>query len=172
MAAAFLRAVIYYGQKNIQRDIIMKILVDADACPVKLVIEKVAAEFSIPVIMLTDSSHELHSQYSKIVTVGKGKDAVDLALINLTVAGDIVVTQDYGLAALALSKKAFALNQNGRYYTDENINGLLLERHISAKARRAGKRGGYIAKRNKEQDLAFEEKLRALIQKVMSSMDN
>ena len=58
----------------------MKILVDADACPVKEIIEKVAKQKNIEVVMYIDSSHILSSDYSKIVTISKGRDAVDLAL--------------------------------------------------------------------------------------------
>ena len=78
----------------------MKILVDADACPVKEIIEKVAKQKNIEVVMYIDSSHILSSDYSKIVTISKGRDAVDLALINDSEKGDVIVTQDYGVASL------------------------------------------------------------------------
>jgi uncharacterized protein YaiI (UPF0178 family) len=79
----------------------MKILVDADACPVKNIIEKIARQYGLPVLMLIDTSHILASDYSEIILVSKAPDAVDFALINRTVRGDIVVTQDYGVAAMA-----------------------------------------------------------------------
>lgn len=134
----------------------MKILVDADACPVKHIIEKVAKNFAIPVIMFIDTSHILESDYSEIVQVSKAPDAVDIALINRSEPGDIVVTQDYGVASMALGKRCFAINQNGRYYTEENIDMLMFERHISKKQRRAGGRIGSIKKRSKEDDERFE----------------
>ena len=84
----------------------MKILVDADACPVKEIIEKVAKQKNIEVVMYIDSSHILSSDYSKIVTISKGRDAVDLALINDSEKGDVIVTQDYGVASLALGRSA------------------------------------------------------------------
>lgn len=134
----------------------MKILVDADACPVKHIIEKVAKSLNIPVIMFIDTSHILESDYSEIVQVSKAPDAVDIALINRSESGDIVVTQDYGVASMALGKRCFAINQNGRYYTEENIDMLMFERHISKKQRRAGGRTGSIKKRSKDDDEQFE----------------
>ena len=109
----------------------MKILVDADACPVKEIIERVGKENNIPVIMIIDTSHILKSDYSEILTVSKAPDAVDLALINKTEAYDIVVTGDYGVAALALGKGAYGIHHSGKIYTNENIELMLFERHIS-----------------------------------------
>ena len=117
----------------------MKILIDADACPVTRIAEAIARRHSIPVVLLCDTSHVLTSDYSTVKTVGEDADAVDIALINLCGRGDIVVTQDYGVAALALGKGARAIHQSGRRYTDENIDGLLMERHLAKKARRSGK---------------------------------
>ena len=94
----------------------MKILVDADACPVKEIIVRQAKKRGIPVVMLLDTSHILNDGYSKVITVDKGRDSVDIRLANLLEAGDIVVTQDFGVAALALGKRAKAMNQNGMVY--------------------------------------------------------
>ncbi|SHO54060.1 YaiI/YqxD family protein [Anaerocolumna xylanovorans] len=134
----------------------MKILVDADACPVKSIIENVAKSLNIKVLMVIDTSHILESDYCEILQVSKAPDAVDIALINRTKEGDIVVTQDYGVASMALGKKAYAINQNGKYYTEENIDLMMFERHLAAKQRRAGGRIGTIKKRSKEDDLHFE----------------
>ena len=103
----------------------MKIYIDADACPVTRIAERVAKEHGIPVVLLCDTNHVLNSDYSEIRVIGAGADAVDIALINLCHRRDIVVTQDYGVAALALGKGAKAIHQSGRWYTDENIDGLL-----------------------------------------------
>lgn len=135
----------------------MKVLVDADACPVKHIIERIAREYKIPVIMVIDTSHILHSDYSEILQVSKAPEAVDIALINRTSAGDIVVTQDYGVASMALGKRAYAINQNGKYYTEENIDRLMFERHIAKKQRRAGNKTSSIKKRTRENDSHFEE---------------
>lgn len=145
----------------------MKILVDADACPVKNEIEDIAKKYNISVTMFIDTSHILKSEYSEIITVDKSADSVDIALINRTCAGDIVVTQDYGVAAMALGKKAYAINQNGLVYTAENIDRLLFERHIGKKVRRSGGRTGTIKKRTLEDNKHFSEKFIALIEKIL-----
>ena len=147
----------------------MKILVDADACPVKQIIEKVAKKYFIPVIMVIDTSHILESEYSKIIQVSKAPDAVDIALINRTESGDIVVTQDYGVASMALGKRAYAINQNGKYYTEENIDLLMYERHLSKKLRRAGGRTSSMKKRSREDDEKFEAAFSSLCREWNSS---
>lgn len=146
----------------------MKILVDADACPVKEIIERVAKKYEIPVVMFIDSSHILYSDYSEIVTVGQGKDAVDIALINKTERGDVVVTQDYGVAAMALGKGAYPINNFGVVISDDNIDRMLFERHISAKIRRSGGRLCGFHKRTKENDERFEKNFTELIEKLIS----
>jgi len=147
----------------------VKILVDADACPVKGIIVSVARKYKLEVTMLIDTSHELNDGYSTIITVDKARDSVDIALINLVKAGDLVVTQDYGVAAMALGKKAKAVNQNGLIYSDDNIDGLLFERHIGQKVRRAGGRTAGFRKRTKEDDASFEKTFRSLVEKAISS---
>ena len=148
----------------------MKILVDADACPAKNVIEQVAKEFSLPLVFLIDTSHILEVEYGEVITVSKGIDAVDFALINRVEKGDIVVTQDYGVAAMVLGKKAYAIHQKGKIYTNENIEQMLFERHLSKVARRASNKyhGKGPKKRTKEDDERFLESLRKLVKKALS----
>jgi len=141
----------------------MNILVDADACPVKEIILRHAKNRAMPVTMIIDTSHELNDGYSTIITVDKARDSVDIKLINILQAGDIVITQDFGVAAMALGKRAFALNQNGLVYTDDNIDRLLLERHIGQKVRRGGGRTTNAKKRTKEDDAAFERAFAKLL---------
>lgn len=141
----------------------MQIFVDADACPVKDIIVRVARENNLPVTMIIDSSHELKDQYSTVITVEKGRDSVDLVLINRVKHGDIVVTQDYGLAALVLGKSAKAINQNGFVFSNENIDRLLMERHVGQKIRRGGGRTKGPRKRSREDDERFEKALRQII---------
>ena len=141
----------------------MKILVDADACPVKAVIVKVAREKDIPVVMVCDTAHIINDGYSSTVTVDKGADSADFALINLAEPKDLVITQDYGVAAMALSRKSVAINQNGLVYTNENIDRLLMERHVGAKARKSGVRTKGPSKRTRDDDKRFETALRRLI---------
>ena len=92
----------------------MIILVDADACPVVIITEKIARKHQIPVVLLCDTNHVLRSEYSGVKIIGAGADAVDFALVNLCKEGDIVVTQDYGVAAMALGKGAYAIHQSGK----------------------------------------------------------
>lgn len=136
----------------------MKVLVDADACPVVSIVERVAKKYEIPVVLLCDTNHILRSGYSEVVVVGAGADAVDFKLVSLCQKGDIVVTQDYGVAAMILGKDAFGIHQSGRWYTDENIDQMLMERHLARKARNAKKRHHLRgpAKRTEQDDNRFE----------------
>lgn len=106
-------------------------------------------------LMIHDTSHELSDGYSQSITVDKGADSADLKLINLLSPGDLVVTQDFGVAAMALGKGAAALSQNGLIYTSGNIDRLLFERHVGKKLRRAGKHGPNPKKRTSADDDAF-----------------
>ena len=146
----------------------MRIYVDADACPVKEIIEKTAKEYKIPVTMVIDVNHILYSDYSEIVTVSQGADSVDIALINRVEKGDIVVSQDYGVAALSLGKGAYAIGNSGLLYTKDNIDRLLFERFMHGKVRRAGKmsRGGGPKKRTNADDENFEKSFRKLCESV------
>lgn len=144
----------------------MHILIDADACPVTRIVEQTAKKHNIPVTILCDTNHILQSDYSEIKVIGAGTDAVDFALLNLCKKGDIVVTQDYGVAAMILGKGAFGIHQSGRWYTNDNIDQMLMERHMAKKARRASKKNHLRgpAKRTEEDDRRFEESLERLIQ--------
>lgn len=113
------------------------ILVDADACPVVRQVESIAQSYGLPVTLLCDEHHVMQSAYSQVRHVSSGADAVDIALMNLCCKGDIVVTQDYGVAAMALGRGAYAIHHSGKRYTDENIDMMLMERHLAKKARRA-----------------------------------
>ena len=115
----------------------MQIFVDADACPVVDIVEKIAKEHNVPVTLLCDTNHVLSSAYSEVVIVGAGTDAVDYKLISICHKGDIVVSQDYGVAAMALGKGAYAIHQSGKWYTNDNIDQMLMERHLNKKARRS-----------------------------------
>ena len=140
------------------------IYIDADACPVTRIAEETARRHGIPVTLLCDTNHVLSSDYSTIKIIGAGADAVDLALINLCQRGDIVITQDYGVAALALGKGARVIHQSGKVFTDDNIGGLLMDRHLSKKARRSGKhhlKGP--AKRTEEDDRRFAESFERML---------
>lgn len=146
----------------------MKIFVDADSCPVVRIVEKIARKYEAPVTLLCDTNHVLSSDYSEMVIVGAGADAVDFKLISLCHQGDIVVTQDYGVAAMALSKKAYAIHQSGKWYTEENIDQMLMERHLAKKARRGSSKHHLKGphKRTAEDNQRFEESFERLLCKA------
>lgn len=147
----------------------MKILVDADACPVVDETIRVGKRHGLEVILITDTSHLLEREGARTITVEKGGDSADFRLVNLLKKGDIAVTQDYGLAAMALARGALVLNQNGLIYTDSNIDTLLLTRHLSKKARMAGERTKGPSKRTREQDQEFERTLERLAAEQMQA---
>ncbi|WP_301107656.1 YaiI/YqxD family protein [Sporosarcina sp.] len=138
------------------------ILVDADGCPVINETIAIANEFEMPCVLICDTAHEMHRDGAETITVSKGADAVDFVLVNRIKKGDIVVTQDYGLAAMALAKQGLPIDQNGRWYTNDNIDQLLYARHQAQKIRRAGGRLRGPKKRTAEQSEGFIESLRKL----------
>ena len=146
----------------------MHIYIDADACPVVGIAEDIATKYNISVTLLCDTNHVLTSDYSEVIMVGAGADAVDYKLISICHRGDIVVTQDYGVAAMALGKGAFAIHQSGKWYTNENIDQMLMERHLNKKARRASSRNHIKGprKRTEEDDQRFAESFEKLLRKA------
>lgn len=151
----------------------MRIYVDADACPVVRIVEKTARKYGMPVTLLCDTNHVLNSDYSEVKVIGSGADAVDFALIGLCEKGDLVVTQDYGVAAMALGKGAFCIHQSGRWYTNDNIDQMLMERHLAGKARRASKKNHLKGpkKRMAEDDDRFAKSLEQLIRRALGDND-
>ena len=147
----------------------MEILVDADACPVIAQVENVAQKHNVPVTLLCDTSHILESEYSRVVMVDRGADSVDIVLVNNCNKGDIVVTQDYGVAAMALGKGAYAIHQSGKWFTNDNIDEMLFSRHI-AKVMRNSKKKSHLKggrKRNTDDDKNFEMSFERLILNVL-----
>ena len=117
----------------------MNILIDADGCPVVDLTLQIAKRFGISVIILCDTSHQIEREGAQTLVFDKGSDSVDFALVNRVKPGDVVVTQDYGLASMCLAKRVRVLNQNGLEYTADNIDALMLRRYESKKLLRAGK---------------------------------
>ncbi|APM40777.1 YaiI/YqxD family protein [Clostridium kluyveri] len=141
----------------------MRILIDGDACPGKYIIENIARENDIEVIIYCDTNHILKSNYSTVVTVDSGFQSVDMVIVNKVRSGDIVVSQDYGVAAMVLGKKAYAINPKGYIYHEGNMDKLLFERYISSKVRRTGGRTSNPKKRTREDDKRLRENLFQLI---------
>lgn len=141
----------------------MRILIDADACPVVDIAIDIAKEYQLECILLCDTAHYFNRDGARTVVLGQGADSVDFALVNMVQNGDIVITQDYGLAAMCLARKSAVLNQNGMVYHDGNMDSLLASRHMGQKIRRSGGRTKGPAKRKKEQDEMFANQLRKLM---------
>lgn len=141
----------------------MRIFIDADGCPVTESAINFAKQHNIECYVVCDTSHEFSFNYASVITVSKGKDSADYKIVNLISPGDIVVTQDYGLAAMCLARKGNPINQNGMIYTEHNIDGLLASRHTAQKIRRSGGRTKGPSKRMAAQNEAFICQLRKLI---------
>lgn len=142
----------------------MKVIVDADACPVVNITVSLCQQAGIECLLLCDTAHEMHRDWAQTLVFDKGADSVDFALVNRVSAGDIVVTQDYGLASMCLAKKATVLHQDGWAYTEDNIGALLFQRSESRKYRASGGRIKGPSKRTKEQNRNFEQALYKLLQ--------
>ena len=149
----------------------MRVYIDADACPVTKIVEQVAKQYNIPVTLLCDTNHVLSSDYSDVKVIGAGADAVDFALVSMLEkdANDIVVTQDYGVAAMALGKNAFAIHQSGKWYTNDNIDMMLMERHLSKKARRSNSKNHLKGpkKRTEEDDMRFKDSFEKMVKMAL-----
>lgn len=143
----------------------MKIFIDGDGCPVIDITIKTATEYGIDLIIICDTSHEIRRRGVETITVSKGNDSVDFYLVNKVSQGDIVVTQDYGLAAMCMAKGARVLNQNGIIFTEKNIDLLLMSRYMSKKIRMSGGRLKGPPKRNAEDDTNFHLALIKLLKK-------
>ncbi|MBR4626737.1 MAG: YaiI/YqxD family protein [Ruminococcus sp.] len=141
----------------------MKILIDADGCPVVDIAVRAAKRYGLECTIICDTAHSIQREGADTIIVDKGADSADFRLVNLVSSGDIVITQDYGLAAMCLSKCAVVLNQDGKRYTEENISGLLEFRAVSAKIRRSGRRTKGMPKRTAQQNKDFEKALNELI---------
>lgn len=137
----------------------MRLLIDADGCPVVDITVRLAKKYKVECIILCDTSHYFEKDGAKTITVPKGADSVDFALVNMLKKEDVVITQDYGLAAMCLARNAIPISQNGMIYNENNIDALLMQRHTSKKIRMAGGRYKGKPKRTKEQDRVFEEVL-------------
>lgn len=121
----------------------MKIYVDADACPVKDIIISESKATKIPVILVTSFSHFSNAKQPlgvETIYVDSGADAADYRIMKLATKGDIIITQDYGLASLGLAKGCTVLHHNGFIYTNDNIDQLLQTRYLGAMARKSGQR--------------------------------
>ena len=142
----------------------MKVLIDADACPVVDIALSLCVKYSVQCLLLCDTAHAFYRDNAETLIFDKGADSVDFALVNRVATGDIVITQDYGLASMCLAKAARVIHQDGWEYTEYNISGLMEQRHAAKKHRLAGGRTKGPSKRTKAQDEAFRNAFQQMLQ--------
>lgn len=147
----------------------MMILVDADGCPVVDISIEVAKENELQCVLICDTSHFFQRDGAETITVSKGADSADYAIVNMLKKQDIVVTQDYGLAAMVLARQGCPITQNGLVINDFNIESLLSQRHTAQKIRSAGGRTKGPSKREKEQDVRFKKQLECLVKTTLEN---
>ena len=145
----------------------MQVLIDADACPVVDIAVRLCKQYNIPCLLLCDTAHIMQRDYAQTLVFDKGSDSVDFALVNRAKVGDIVITQDYGLASMCLGKRVRVVHQDGWEYTEYNISGLMEQRHAAKKHRLAGGRTKGPAKRTRQQDEAFAAAFERLLQQTV-----
>lgn len=144
----------------------MKVHVDADACPVKELVIKIGKSKGFEVVLYMDVNHVYRGNDVEVVTVDQGPDSVDMAIVNGMGTGEVVITNDYGLAALVIGKGGIVMDGKGKEYTSDNIDLYLFERHMHKEIRMAKKRHKGPKKRLKEADLAFAKNFEALLVRV------
>lgn len=151
----------------------MKIYIDADGSPVKETTIEIAAKYHIPVVMVTNYAHYSGKEYGadvQVIYVDMGADTADYKIASIISKGDILVTQDYGLAAIVLPK-ARVLHQGGKEFTINNIDRLLAQRAESGKMRRSGKHSKGPKPYTEEQRQAFGQALMSVIEDESASED-
>jgi len=141
----------------------MRVLIDADGCPVVRIAAELCRQAGVECLILCDTAHCIYEEGAETRVVDQGRDSVDFVLVNLATSGDLVITQDYGLASMCLARNARVIDQNGREYTPDNIDGLLLSRHTAARLRRMGKRLRGAAPRTPAQNQEFMTKFRTFL---------
>jgi len=142
----------------------MRLIVDADANPTNTICVNIALDYQLDLIFVYDNSHYFNFDYGQMIVCDKGSDSVDFKILSLLKENDILITQDYELAGFALQKKAMVINPLGFVYTNENIDGLLQQRYLSAKHRNAGGRVKNKKRSHLDDDL-FIKNLLELIEK-------
>ena len=144
----------------------MKIIVDGDGCAGRNIIEEVAEKHQVELKIFCDYNHVIKAEYGEVIIMDSGYQAVDMRIATEADTGDIVVTQDFGVAAMVIGKKAYAISPKGYIFSDKNIDKLLFERHLSAKARRSGQKTKNPKKRKEEDNINLRLNLEKLILKA------
>lgn len=145
----------------------MRIIVDADATPGISLIEDIAKQYGLLCILISDDSHELRSDYSEVITVTRGFQSVDMYLVNMITPGDIIISQDYGVAVLGLAKHCHVISPTGFRYTNDHIDSMLAGRHLASKMRKQGHHVKGPKKRTRKDD---ERLMDTLIKQIEQEM--
>ncbi len=143
----------------------MIVYIDADGCPVVDIVVKNCVKYGVSCYIICNTSHFFDKVGAKTITVSKGENSADFEIVKRVQKGDLVITQDYGLAAICLSKSAFVLREDGMEYTNFNIDSLLFQRYNSQKLRKSGIKVKGKAKRALSEDSAFENSLLKILEK-------
>lgn len=140
----------------------MRVIVDGDGCPDKDGIATLAKKYHKDMYVFIDYAHVLESDEYQVIACDVGHDSVDMAIVNFAQKGDLVITQDYGLAGLLLSRQVQVLHVSGQIINEKNIHTLLSTRYLHSQMRKAGQRTKGPSKRtvkNRELFLNQVEKL-------------
>ncbi len=146
----------------------MKILVDGDSCPVKDIIIETAQNYSLDVVFVASTDHIIKqdSNKVKVIVVDAFNQSADIRITNESEEGDIVLTNDYGLASLVLTKGCYSMSFNGYIYNNDKINHLLFKRHLVQKLKKKKNfKFKGPKKRAKEDDIRFRNNLENIIKK-------
>ncbi len=139
----------------------MKVWIDGDACPDIKKLVSLCHKYRVPVAIVCDDSHEF--QLDEVKMVSTGFQSADMYLLNQIQDHDFVITSDYGVAIIALMKNCIVLNPNGTFYTKENMDYLLLQRHVNAKLRKQKLKVPHQKKRNEVDRNVFLEKVESIL---------
>lgn len=151
----------------------MRVIIDGDACPQKVreICEQAANNFGIKLIIVVDMEHYIISEH-EVIVVEKGRDSVDFKIVRIFEEGDILITQDYGLASLVLSKALAVIHPAGFFINNNNIDNLLQSRYLGEQIRKQGLKTKGLSKRTKEQDEKFKKCLYKVLNEIFRSDKN
>ncbi len=144
----------------------MKIFVDADASPIIDLVSEISREFQLPLVFVKNYSQNIRPSYGQVVTVDISDDSADFYIFSQLSPGDLLISQDYGLISLALSKGCICMDNKGQIIDNQSIDFILNNRHISSKLRREQKLYSKIKKREAADDELFEKNLRNILDRV------
>lgn len=145
----------------------MRILVDGDACPDKMEIYLLAEKYHVEMIVYMDYAHVCYGEDYQVKYCEVGKDSVDMMIVHDVLANDIVITQDYGLSSLLLTKSVKVLHVNGEIIDRSNIQELLMQRYIGVKNRKRNKHIKGPKKRTSQQSHYLLQQLELLLRGII-----